>query len=51
MMENLDKQLMPFCDIPDRGMRLIARRKSEIPIIEKSNCSRMIFGLGACLEI
>jgi hypothetical protein len=51
IMETLYKQPMPLCDIPDRGMRLIPRRKSEIPIIVKSKCSVMLYGLPACLEI
>lgn len=51
IMENLYKQPMPLCDIPDRGMMLAPRRKSEIPIIIKNQCSVMLHGLPACLEI
>lgn len=51
IMENLYKQPMPLCDIPDRGMMLAPRRKSEIPIIVKNECSVLLHGLPACLEI
>jgi hypothetical protein len=51
IMENLYRQPMPLCDIPDRGMRLTPRRKSEIPIVVKNKCSEMLYGLPACLEI
>jgi|ERR1035441_1642971 hypothetical protein len=51
IMENLYKQPMPLCDIPDRGMMLAPRRNSEIPIIINNQCSVMLHGLPACLEI
>jgi hypothetical protein len=51
IMENLYKQPMPLCEIPDRGMKLTPRRKSEIPIIVKNKCSVVLHGLPACIEI
>lgn len=51
IMENLYKQPMPLCDVPDKGMMLSPRWKSENPIIVKNICSKLIFGLPACLEI
>ena len=51
IMENLYKQPMPLCDIPDRGMMLSPRRTSKIPIIVKSKCSVVLHGLPTCLEI
>ncbi len=51
IMENLYKQPMPLCDIPDRGMMLAPRWESETPIFVKNNCSVSLFGFPACLEI
>jgi hypothetical protein len=51
IMESLYEQPMPLCDIPDRGMKLSPRWKSEIPIIVKNRCSVALYGLPACLEI
>ena len=51
IMENLYKQPMPLCDIPDKGMMLAPRWKSEIPIVVKNECSVALYGLPACLEI
>jgi hypothetical protein len=45
------KQSKPFCVVPDRNMRLIPRRKSEIPIIVKNKCSKILHGLPPRLEI
>ncbi len=51
IMDNLYKQPMPLCDVPDRGMMLAPRWKSEIPIVVKNNCPALIFGFPTCLEI
>lgn len=51
IMGNLYKQPSPFCDIPDQGMYLAPRRKSEIPIVMQNKCSVILHGLPACLEI
>jgi hypothetical protein len=52
IMNNLyDKQPKPFCDVPDRNMRLIKRRPSEKPIVVKNNCESKLYGLPAYLEI
>ena len=51
IMENLYKQLKPVSDIPDKGMMLAPRWKSESPILVKSKCSAIIHGLPVYLEI
>jgi hypothetical protein len=51
IMDALYKQPMPLCDIPDRGMMLAPRRKSEAPIVVRNKCQRTLYGLPACLEI
>ena len=51
IMESLYKQPMPLCDIPDRGMFLAPRWKSEIPIVVKNKCQFILYGLPDCLEI
>jgi|ERR1022692_3866521 hypothetical protein len=51
IMKNLYNQPTPFCDIPDRGMKLTKRGKSERPIVVKNKCSVTIHGLPLCLEI
>ena len=51
IMENLYKQPMPLCDVPDKGMKLAPRWKSEIPIVVKNKFPVMLYGLPACLEI
>lgn len=51
IMESLYKQPTPLCEIPDRGMMLAPRWKSEIPIVVKNKCSAVLFDLPACLEI
>ena len=47
IMENLYKQPMPLCDVPDRGMMLAPRWESEIPIVLKNKCPVMLYGLPA----
>jgi hypothetical protein len=51
IMENLYRQPMPLCDVPDKGMMLAPRWKSENPIVVKNNCPALIFGLSTYLEI
>jgi len=51
IMHALDKQPMPLCDIPDKGMMLAPRWKWEAPIFVRNNCQRTLYGLPACLEI
>jgi hypothetical protein len=51
IMDCLYKQPKPFCELPDKGMRLMPRRKSEKPIIIKNRCSSDLFWLPGCLEI
>jgi hypothetical protein len=52
IMNNLyDKQPKPFCDVPDRHMRLIPRRKSEKPIVIKNKCKSKLYGLPVHLEV
>ena len=51
IMDNLYKQPMPLCDVPDKGMMLAPRWKSENPIVVKNNCPVLIFGLPTYLAI
>ena len=51
IMANLYEQPTPFCDIPDTGMMLAPRRKSELPIVVKNECSVKLHGLPLQLEI
>ena len=51
IMHGLEKQPEPFCELPDKGMRLIPRRKGEMPVIVKNQCSSRLYGLPDCLEI
>jgi hypothetical protein len=51
IMNNLYQQSSPFCDIPDKGMYLAKRLNSEIPITVKNNCSAVLHGLQAFLDI
>jgi hypothetical protein len=51
IMGNLYQQASPICDIPDKGMYLAPRRKSENPIIVRNNCQALLHGLPAFLKI
>ncbi len=51
IMINLYKKPSPICDIPDRGMQLSPRWDSENMILIKNNCTAIIHGLPAFLEI
>jgi hypothetical protein len=51
IMNNLYQQPPPICDIPDKGMQLSSRWKSEDKIIIKSSCNSLVYGLPASLEI
>ncbi len=51
VMSSLYKQPPPFCDIPDKGMMLSPRRKSESPIVVKNTCAVMLHGLPDYLEL
>jgi hypothetical protein len=51
IMGNLYQQASPICDIPDKGMYLAPRRKSENPIIVRNNCEALLHGLPAFLKI
>lgn len=51
IMMHLYQQPAPFCDIPDRGLHLAPRWKSESPIIIKNTCADVLHGLSARLEI
>jgi hypothetical protein len=51
IMGNLYQQPSPIRDIPDRGMHLSSRWASETPIIVRNNCTALLHGLPASLEI
>ena len=51
IMGHLYQQPSPICDIPDKGMYLAPRRKSENPIIVRNNCEALLHGLPAFLKI
>ena len=51
IMKNLDNLPKPYCAMPDKGMMLAPRWRSESPIVIKNNCSVKLCGLPACLEI
>lgn len=51
IMNNLYQQPPPICDIPDKGMQLSSRWKSEDKITIRNSCSVLIHGLPASLEI
>lgn len=51
IMNNLYRQPSPICDIPDRGMHLAPRWRSEDPIIIKNGCAAVLHGVPAFLEI
>jgi hypothetical protein len=51
IMGNLYQQPSPICDIPDKGMYLAPRRKSENPIIVRNNCEALLHGLPAFLKM
>jgi hypothetical protein len=51
IMRHLYRQPPPFCDIPDRGMKLARRRDSENPIIIENECAAPLHRLPPRLEI
>lgn len=51
VMNSLYQQPPPLCDIPDRGMMLSPRWKSENPIVVKNACAVKLHGLPDCLQI
>lgn len=51
IMNNLYQESVPFCDIPDKGMFLAPRRKSEDTIIVKNYCEHQIYCLPELIEI
>jgi hypothetical protein len=51
IMNNLYQQPSPICDIPDKGMQLAPRWKSENQIIVNNSCEAIIHGLPASLKI
>jgi hypothetical protein len=51
IMNNLYQQPSPICDIPDKGMQLSPRWKSENQIIVNNSCEAIIHGLPASLKI
>ncbi len=51
IMNTLYQAAPPFCDIPDKGMRLAPRRVNEVPIIMKQSCSAVHCGLPKYLEV
>ncbi|MEJ7842051.1 MAG: hypothetical protein WKF95_09805 [Rubrobacter sp.] len=51
IMNNLYRQPSPICDIPDGGMHLAPRWRSEDPIIIKNGCAAVLHGVPAFLEI
>lgn len=51
IMDSLYQQPPPFCDIPDKGMMLAPRLKSEKPIIVKNKCAVKLHGIPIRLEI
>lgn len=44
-------QPSPFCDIPDKGMQLSKRWRSEKPILAINSCKRKLHGLPTYFEI
>ena len=51
IMSSLYKQPVPFSDIPDKGMMLAPRWKSEAPIIVNNQCAVILYGLSTCRVI
>lgn len=51
IMNKLYQERPPFCDIPDKGMRLYPRRESEPVIMVKNKCGATLYGLPEHLEI
>ncbi len=51
IINTLYKDAPPFCDIPDRGMMLAPRWKSEIPITVFMHCAVKLHGIPQQLEI
>jgi len=51
VMNHLYAQPPPFCDVPDRGMMLAPRWRSEGPITMRSTCAHLLHTLPAALEI
>ncbi len=51
IMNTLYENTPPFCDIPDRGMQLSPRWKSERPITAFMRCAVELYGIPKQLEI
>ena len=51
VMNNLYKQPVPFCDIPDRGMQLAPRWDSELALVARFESPIILHGLPAELTI
>jgi hypothetical protein len=51
IMNNLYQQSPPICDIPDRGMQLAPRWKSERAIVVKNKCTSLLYGLPPSIEV
>jgi hypothetical protein len=51
VMMHLYQQQSPISGIPDRGMQLAPRWDSEQPIVVRNNCTAVLHGLPAFLEI
>ena len=51
IMDWLDEQPSPFCDIPDKGMMLSRRWKTEPVIVTKNKCAVTLHRLPDRLEI
>jgi len=51
IMNHLNKQPTPFCDVPDKGMMLAPRWTDEKPLVMKNLSKVKLHGLPASLEI
>jgi hypothetical protein len=59
LLERLEAKVMlclyhseyPYCDLPDKGMKLSPRRDDEPRITVKNNCEKPLFGIPVAFEI
>jgi hypothetical protein len=51
IMDSLYQQPPPICDFPDRGMFLARRRAEEPPVLIRSVCSSVLYGLSEVLLV
>ena len=59
LLERLEYKIMhciyhsdyPYCELPDKGMKLSPRRDDEVKITVKNNCKESLFGLPIAFEI